>query len=214
MVDMLTSFVNPGHGYKAAQNQLQDFYGQQQGYMNPFITQGMQGAQPMQNAMERMLNPTDLYNEWSQGYETSPAAQQTMQRAQESGLNAAGAMGLSGSTPALRAIQQGAGNIMQQDRQNYMQDLMNKYLTGANMAQNLYGMGQQAGTNMAGYAGQMAPNMAQMEQARQAAPGEMFGNFLGAGGQILGGMVGGGAMGGSEGMLGSALGGMGFVPIV
>ena len=89
-----------------------------------------------------------LQEKWSQGYENSPYAKQLLSQNQSSGMDAAAQMGLGGSSAALSNIQQGAGNIVSKDRQQYMDDLMKKYMSGIGLGENLYGTGATAGTNL------------------------------------------------------------------
>jgi hypothetical protein len=139
--------------------------------MDKYYQEGKGYTQPY---MDALMDPQGLQNKWTQGYETSPYAKQAMDMASQSGLNAASSMGLMGSTPALQAIQGGASNIAMADRQNYLNDLMNKYQMGAGMATNAQGnamhmgdaMGglkfgeRQAGSNMIGQGLNFAGNLA------------------------------------------------------
>jgi hypothetical protein len=143
-----------------------------------------------------------LQDKWASGYKESEAAKNAQMMAQEHGLGAASSMGLMGSSPALQAIQAGTSQIGAEDRKSYLDDLMQKYLAGAGLAQNIYGTGANAANSMSGNAmnmGQNAMNMgqnsAQMAYGQQNAGGNMFGNLLGAGiglaGSALGGPIGG-----------------------
>lgn len=187
--------LDPAKGYQAAMGPMQEYYNQAQGYMVPFMQQGQQGFQPMMGAMNALLNPTQLRDQWASGYETSPYAQMVGAQAQQSGMDAAGAMGLLGSTPALQAIQSGTSRIVAQDRDNYMNDLMNKYMSGAQMAQGLYGQGSQ----MAALLGQGAMNQGQalggLEYGRHASRNNMITGLLGQGIGAGLGALGGGPMG-------------------
>lgn len=191
----LSSFLHPGRAYDKAGDQVQQYWQQAQGYLNPYIQQGQQGYGEMANAMNALLNPETLQNKWAQGYETSPAALQAQEFAKQSGLDSASAMGLMGSTPALSALQAGESQIALQDRQNYLDNLMQKYLAGAGLAQNIYGIGANAAGQAAQGAMNTGQNMAQMAYGKQAAGGNMFGNLLGTAaglaGSALGGPIGG-----------------------
>lgn len=183
--------LDPAKGYQAAMGPMQEYYNQAQGYMMPYMQQGQQAYQPMSNAMNRLLNPQDLQNEWIQGYQTSPYANALANEAQQSGLSAASSMGLLGSSPALQALQAGTSRIVAQDRDNYLNNLMQKYMTGAQMAQGLYGQGSQ----MASMLGQNAMNqgqmLGQMAYGKQASRSNMLGGLLGAGaGALMGGPMG------------------------
>lgn len=183
----MSSFMRPDRGYRKAQDQLQDYYGQQQGYLQPYQQQGQEAYGHLSGAMQNLLDPQALHNEWAQGYEASPYSQMQQAAATQQGLNAASSMGLMGSTPALQAIQAGTSQIGARDRERYLDSLMQKYLSGAGLAQNIFGTGAQAGSQMAGNAGQMGQNMAQMKFGEQNAPGQMFNDLLKTGAYMFSG---------------------------
>jgi len=191
----LSSFLHPERGYAAGQDQLNQYYGQAQGYQQPYNQAGQQAGQQLGGAMQRLMDPAALQNEWTQGYEMSPQAKQAQQMASQQGLDAASSMGLMGSQPALQAIQGGASQIALNDRQNYLNDLMNKYQTGIGVGQNMYGVGAGAAGQMGQQATQMGQDSAQMAYNRKNAPGNMLGSLMGAGvglaGSALGGPIGG-----------------------
>lgn len=196
------SFMQPERGYKKAQEQLNQYYDQGQQYLQPYQEQGQQAYGNLNNAMQAMLNPADLYGGWAEGYEASPYAQQLQEMAQNQGLEAASSMGLMGSSPALKAIQAGTTQIGNADRLNYLRDLMGLYGQGAQLAQGIYGQGAQAGGQMSNNAMNMGQNSAQMAFGQQNAPGQMFNDLLQTGAYMYGnrgGMGGGGNRGGSGG---------------
>lgn len=167
---------NPSEGYKKAGKQIQKYYGeskdlynQGQGYLNPYNQQGQSQFQRLTEQANALNDPAALQDKWASGYETSPYAKQLQQQAQSGGLDAASSMGLMGSSGALNNIQQSSANIMQGDRQNYMNDLMNKYLQSIGIGQNLYGTGANAASAMSGNA---------MNQGKNAlSTGESMGNM-------------------------------------
>jgi len=138
-----SSFMHPGRAYKKAGQQEQMGYDQANQMRQPWIQQGQQAGGNLMDQYSKLMNLGQLQDEWSKGYETSPYAQQLMQQNQTQGMDTASAMGLGGSSAALSNIQQGAGNIMQKDRQQYMNDLMQKYMMGAGIGENMYGTGAQ-----------------------------------------------------------------------
>jgi hypothetical protein len=176
---MIKSFLNPQKGYSKGQDELNKYYNQAQGYMQPYVQQGQQAYGGLSGAMDRLLDPIGLQSEWTQSYETSPYAQDLMNRAQSQGLSAASSMGLLGSTPALQAMQAGTTQIANADRQRYLEDLMQKYITGAELAQGIYGQGAQASGIMGQNAMNMGGESANMAFGKQNAPGQLFGNLLG-----------------------------------
>jgi len=159
--EQLDKYYNQAGNYYG---QAGDYYNQAQGYQQPFLNQGQSAYGNLSGVMNSLLNPQALQDKWSLGYKASDAAKNLEAMAQEHGLNAASSMGLMGSNTALGAIQAGTSAIGAQDRQNYLNDLMQKYLEGTGIAQGLYGTGINAANNMSGNAlnmGQNAMNMGQ-----------------------------------------------------
>lgn len=195
---MFDSFLHPEKGYEAAQDELNKYFNQGQRYLQPYNQFGMNAYGDYSGAMKRLLDPAALEGEWIKGYSESPAAKQAEATAQGHGLNAASSMGLMGSNTALNAIQSGTSRIGLEDRQNYLNDLMQKYLAGAGIAGNIFNTGAGAASTMSNNAMNMGNNSAQMAYNRENAPGNMFAGLLGAGmglaGSALGGPIG-GAMG-------------------
>jgi len=187
----LSSFLHPGRAYEKAGNEYQKHYNEGQGYLQPYNENGQQAYGNLSGAMENLLNPQDLYNEWASGYQTSPAAQNAQGRAREQGAQAASSMGIFGSTPALQSIQAGTSQIGAEDFDRYMDNLMQKYVSGAQLAQGIYGQGGQAGNAMGQNANQMGQNSAQMAFGKQNAPGQMFNDLLKTGAYMFTGGMGG-----------------------
>lgn len=186
----LSQFLNPGDAYKKAGEAEQQYYNQAQQMYQPYMLQGQQAGADLNSMLQKLMNPGALQDEWSQGYEMSPYALQGLEENMASGMDAASGMGLGGSSAALSNIQKGAGNIMQQDRQQYMNDLMNKYLAGIGIGQNMYG----TGANMAGQAGQNAMQMgqdqAQLKYGQNSAGGNQLMQLLGMGAGLGGAYLG------------------------
>lgn len=202
--DMADSFLHPEKGYKKGQEQLDKYYQQGQGYLNPYNQFGQNAYGNYSDAMKRLLDPAGLQAEWEKGYSESPSAKYAEGLAQQHGLDAASGLGLMGSNTALNAIQGGTSQIGLDDRQRYMDNLMQKYLAGAGIAGNIFGTGAGAAGSMANNAMNMGQNSAQMAFGQQNAPGNLFGNLLGAGigfmtGGPAGAAVGAGAGGGGGG---------------
>lgn len=186
----LSSFLHPGKGYDKAQKQLDKYYEQGQGYLQPYSQFGQNAYGDYSNAMKALLNPEQLQNQWIQNYETSPAAQNAMNMAKEHGLDAASSMGLMGSNTALNALQGGTTQIGLEDRQNYLDNLMQKYLAGAGIAGNIFGQGAGAAGQMGQNSMNMGQNSAQMAFGKQNAGGNMLGNIIGGGVGLLGSYMG------------------------
>lgn len=201
-----SSFMHPEKGYQKGQEQLdkywgeaQNYYNQGQGYLNPYNQYGQGAYGDYSGAMKRLLDPAALQNEWAKGYTESDSAKNAENMAQEHGLSAASGLGLMGSNTALNAIQGGTTQIAMNDRQNYLDNLMQKYLAGAGIAGNIFNTGAGAAGSMSGnamnmgkYAMDMGGNSAQMAYGRQNAPGDLFGKLVGTAASAFGGGAGGG----------------------
>lgn len=154
IMSWLSNLLHPKRAYDKAAAQSQAGYNQAQGYLDPYNQSGQGANNWLTDQRNNLSNPADLQNQWAEGYEMSPYAKQLQTQAMDSGMNAAGSMGLLGSSAALGNLQQGSTNIMNADRQQYMNDLMQKYLTGIGI-----GTGQaNNGMNAAGQMGQNSIN--------------------------------------------------------
>lgn len=175
------SFMNPEKGYEKGQEQFDKYYNQAQGYQQPYNEHGQEAYGHLNNAMQQLLNPSDLYDQWINNYEMSDAARHNQERTKDSGFSALSSMGMLGSTPGIQAMQGGLSNIGAEDEQRYIDRMIQQYLQGANLAQGIYGQGAQAGSQMGQNAMNMGNNSAQMAFGRQNAPGEMMGGLIKAG---------------------------------
>jgi hypothetical protein len=191
----LSKFLHPEKGYDKAQEQLDKYYGQSQGYLQPYNQYGQSAYGDINTAMKNLLDPTELNKKWIESYSESPQAKQAEALAQEHGLNAASGLGLMGSNTALDAIQSGTTQIGLNDRQNYLDDLMKKYMSGVGIGQDIFGKGAAAAGQQGQNAMNMGSNSAQMAYGKENAQGDLFSKLLGGGlglvGSALGGPVGG-----------------------
>lgn len=176
----LSSFMHPERGYNAAQDTMNNYYNQGQGYLNPYNTQGQQAGQAIGGAMNKLLDPVALQDEWMKNYNTSEQAKQALANNKEQGLGAASSMGLMGSSSAIRGIEGKAGEINANDRQSYLNDLMQKYMGGVGLGQSIYGTGAQAAGQMGQNAMNMGQNSAGLQFGKTNAPGDMFGKMGGS----------------------------------
>jgi hypothetical protein len=185
----LDSLLHPGRAYEEAQKAAEKYYQQAQGFQQPFISHGEEAYGGLSEAMRRLLNPADLYGEWSKGYELSPYAQDEAELVKQQGLDALSASGLLGSSAGARGIQKGTSQILLADRQRYLDDLMNKYLAGAGIANNLYNTGFGASTNASNFASNMGETSSMNAANRYSAPGRMLGNLIGTGVGVAAGLA-------------------------
>lgn len=174
---LINSFLNDP--YSNAEKGINRGFQNAQRYQEPFFNNGLAQYNRLNQATNSLLNPAQLENEWSNSYQSSPYAQHLLDLNNQQGQEAAASMGLGGSSAAINNIQQGASNIVNADRQQYLNDLMQKYMQGIGLGQNLYGVGAQAGTNLGQQAYGHGENLANLGYARAAAPGEALGQGAG-----------------------------------
>jgi hypothetical protein len=184
MPSMIHSFFNPDEAYEAGQAKENQGWRESKGYLDPYHQQGQAQYGRLNTAAGRLMDPRSLQDEWINSYKTSPYAQQRLAQNQTLGLEGASSMGLMGSSAALGNIQQGGAKIMNEDRQAYMNDMMEKYMKGIGLSQDMYNTGYGAAGQLSSGAQKHGENQAALEVNRQLAPGERFG-------QIAGGIAGG-----------------------
>ena len=127
------------------------------------------------------MNPEQLESKWASSYNTSPYAQRMIDINNQQGQEAASSMGLNGSSAALNNIQQGAGDITARDRKQYLDDLMQKYMVGIGLGQNLYGIGANSAQSMGQNEINRGRDLSGLEYNKDAAPSAMMNNLLGQG---------------------------------
>jgi hypothetical protein len=208
----LSGFMDDGSdAYAAAEKAANQGWNEAQGFEKPYWQQGLDQYGRLNSAENSLLDPGALEAQWAAGYQTSPYAKQMLEQNKNSGLDAASSMGLMGSSAAMNNIQVGAGNIVNQDRQQYMNDLMNKYLAGIGIGQNIYGTGAQMGGLLGGQAIQHGEDLAGLEYGRVGAPGQMrnqlIGTIFNTGANLATGGMNGGGMGGGRSYFGGGYSG-------
>jgi hypothetical protein len=120
--------------------------------LNPYIDRGNQAGGQLSSALSQLLDPASLQAEWMKSYQTSPYAQNLLGQSREQGLDAASSMGLLGSSAALQNIENTGGQIVAGDQQQYLNNLMQKYMAGLGLGENLYGTGYGAASTGVGAA--------------------------------------------------------------
>ena len=185
-----SSWAHPGRAYDRAGKEANKYYQQGQQQRQPFIDMGQQAGQSQMEQLQKLLHPEQLQDEWSKNYHESEYAKNLKAQNQTSGLDAASAMGELGSSSALANIQQGAGNIENKDRQQYMDDMMQKYMMASGIGQNMYNTGANMTTNQANATDQFGNNMAAIKFNQNQAGGNQFNQMMAA---IAAAMSGGGS---------------------
>ena len=173
--------------YQQGADQVQQQYGQAEQSYQPYVDQGQQAYGGYSQMMNNLMNPAQLQNDWMNSYETSDQARLASRDAQTAGLDSASSQGLMGSTPAIQAMQAGSANIMADDKQKYLDSLMQKYTAGASIAGNIYN----TGANMAGQQGQMRGQRAGMTNQQNQDMANLQYNQDAYGGKTAGAVAGG-----------------------
>jgi hypothetical protein len=191
----LSSFLNPGKGYEKGQEQLDKYYNQAQGALQPYNQNGQDQYANLQEMLKNLMDPQALQDKWASGYKESEAAKNAEGIAQEHGLDAASSMGLMGSNTAINAIQRGTSQIGAEDKQSYLDQLMDKYKQAVGLSSGIYGQGANAAGIQSNNSMNMGQNSANMAYGKQNAGGSMLekllGTAVGAAGSALGGPIGG-----------------------
>ena len=189
--DDISSFFNPQRGYENAGKQSEKYYVDAQGRLQPIVNQGQAQYDPLNKQATALANPVDLQNQWASAYQESPQAKQLQEQARTSGLDAASSMGLLGSSPALQNIQTTSSNILQGDRQSFLNDLMQKYMQSIGIRQNIYGAGAGAASEQSQNAMNQGVNAGQAAYGATNAGGELVGHLINTAAQVAGNYAGG-----------------------
>jgi hypothetical protein len=176
-----SDFMHPGRGYDDAATEYRNALNTATGYQAPFQKAGVDAISGLQKGLSDLMNPVDLQKRWVDSYQESPYAQQLQKEAQQQGMDSASAQGLLGSSAAVGGIQQRASNIMQQDRQQYLDDLMKKYMGGVEGLQGMFGTGAQVGGQMGQETVQTGRDLGEAAFGRRQSGANMFGGLLNAG---------------------------------
>lgn len=197
--DIFHSFLNPEEGYEEAAKKMQEAWQQSQGFQQPFLDAGKNQIGTLTGAENSLLDPSSLLGKWMESYKMSPYAQRSMENAKESGLGAASSMGLMGSSAALNNIQQSSSDIMNADRSQYLNDLMQKYMTGIGIGQNMFNTGAATAGNMGNQGLNVGENLGAAAYGEKNAPGNLLKDILAMGAKAAAAYFSGGASGAAGG---------------
>lgn len=193
---MVSSFLHPEKGYDEAEKEFRKFWDEAKGQMQPFIDHGKDQYGTLSGAENDLLHPETLLNKWMNNYKTSEYANKSMANAKEGGLNAASSMGLLGSSSALGNIQNSASEIMNKDRSEYLKDLMEKYMGGVKVGQDIYNTGADTAKHFGTLAHGFGQDIGGARGNAVNAPGNTLGNIL----SMITNALGKGAAGGAAGI--------------
>lgn len=171
-------FTNPSMPYQNAANQYQQWGQMGANAMNPFMQAGASTIPQYQAWAKSMSNPTQFMNNLMSKYQESPNAKFMQQQAMRSGQNMGSAAGLMGSSPLALQMQQNAGNISQQDMQNWMGNVLGVNQQYGGALGNEMNMGEQGANSLMNLYGNMANNMGEMAYGSGTAQNQNIGNIF------------------------------------
>ncbi len=176
----LSQLFHPGGAYDTAASASKQGYEEGKGLRQPYIDKGGEAGNDLMEQLKKLFNPGGLQDEWSNNYETSASGKQDIANAQAQGLDTASSMGLGGSSTALNNIQQTTSDIGQKDKQQYMKDLMEKYLSGIGLGTNIFNTGAATANAGAGSAEGQGDTQAGLNFGKYNAGPNMITGGLGA----------------------------------
>lgn len=147
--------LNPFYMYeredpeKNANKYLNQIPGEQERYLNPFITAGQTAGNTLTGEYGKMLNPTDFINKIMAQYSLSPGAKYQSGLLTKGIANTAASGGYAGTPEAQRQYAQTANDVMSQDMQEYLKNALGVYDTGLSGEQDIYGKGFEASGSLA-----------------------------------------------------------------
>lgn len=179
-------FGDSSKPYDAAMQQYQQYGQQAAGVQNPFLQAGQGAIGDYQKWLQGQQNPSDFINNLMGQYKQSPYTAYLQQQAQNAGLNAGSASGLTGSSALAQQMQQNAGNIAQQGMNDWLQSVLGintQYGQGEN---NLMQGGQNAANSLTNLYSQMGQQMGQAAYGKESGKQNNLGNILGGIGGLIG----------------------------
>ena len=162
-------------------------------YYQPYINQGMDANKILMEQYGKLLgNPNELYNQFASGYKESPGYQTRLNQALQGATNAAAAGGMAGSPEHQLHAAEKAGELSNQDFEQYLNHILGLYGTGLSGEQ---GLGQQGFEASLGYGNLLGSNLAQQgglayqgQAAQNANRANLFNNAIKLGTQFAPGM--------------------------
>lgn len=179
-------FGDSGKPYDAAMRQYKDWDAKAQGTQQPFLDAGTGAIPQYQQWLKGQQDPSKFINEQMSNYQESPYAQYLQQQSMRAGQNAASASGLMGSTPMMLEMQQNAGNIANQDQNQWLQNVLGINTQYGQGQQNLMQGGQNAANSLSNINMQMGDRMGQAAYGQQAGKKQDWWNTIGGGLSMIG----------------------------
>lgn len=179
--------------YKGASKEYEKYANQASNYQNPFYQAGTGAMGDFQNYLKGMKDPSEFLNNLMKNYKESDYTKNLQNESERSGINAASASGLIGSTPFLKQQQKNAGEIAQGGMNDWLSQALGINSQYGGGLEKLMGMGQQSGNKLSDIFSQLGQDKAGMsygsdmnknKQMQDFFSGLMslFGSFAGMGG--------------------------------
>lgn len=179
-------FGNSGKPYDKAMEQYQKYMQMGQGAQQPYLDAGKGAIGDYQKWLEGQKDPSKFINDMMGQYQQSPYNSYLQGQAQNAGINAGSASGMTGSSALMQQMQQNAGNISQQGMDSWLQNVLGintQYGQGQN---NLMQGGQNAANSLTNMYSQMGQQMGDAAYGKEAGKKSDFWNTLGGIGGIIG----------------------------
>lgn len=161
-------FGNSGKPYDKAMQQYQQYGNMASMPQQPFLNAGTGAIGDYQKWLQGQQDPSGFINNLMGQYQQSPYNNFLQQQAQNAGINAGSASGMSGSSPLMMQMQQNAANIGQQGMNDWLQNVLGINTQYGQGQQNLMTGGQGAANSLTNLFSQMGQNMAEMSYGKEA----------------------------------------------
>lgn len=179
-------FGDSGKPYDEAMNQYQKYMQMGQSAQQPYLDAGKQGLGNYQEWLQGQKDPAAFLNNLMGQYQQSPYNSYLQKQAQNAGINAGSASGLTGSSALMQQMQQNAANIGQQGMDTWLQNALGintQYGQGQN---NLVQGGQNATNSLMNMLNQMSQQMGDAAYGKEAGKQSDLWNTIGGGLSLLG----------------------------
>ena len=179
-------FGDSGKPYDKAMEQYQQWANKAQGVQQPYLDAGTNAIGSYQDWLKGMQDPSKFINNLMGQYQQSPYTTYLQQQAQNAGVNAASASGLTGSTPFMQQQQQNATNIAQQGLDSWLRNVLGINTQYGQGQQNLMTGGQGAANALTGLYNNMGQQMGEAAYGKEAGKKQDFWNTIGGGLGLIG----------------------------
>lgn len=148
-------------------------------YFEKYINAGNRGLEGAEGHYNEMANdPGGLLSKLGAGYKQSPGYQFRLNQGEQGITNAAAANGMAGSNMHQQNAGELAGNLANQDYQNYLNSVMGLYGSGVQGQQTLANNGQNAGQEYGNTIGNNLMSKAGLGYAGQANRNQNQSDFM------------------------------------